>query len=312
MQRGHVPPQRRCRLGSVPPLGSLLRPVPRALLLSRFLGALCVSWGSVAVEELGCHVPLVLRAPGLGRGGRGGPGGDGGVGGRAVLLPVFEPEGVAAGRRGGGRLGRLRQGALGRVLGHLRQGHVVQFGGHLGPPEGSNVEDGLPLLDLLVDGELGAVRDGRPHKHFGPGASAGLGWGALRPLWGALGRAAVRGHGGEGQGPGVEVLPPVAEVRVGLLGAVGGGEGAGVEGGVGERLGGAAAGQGLVLGGLIPSVAVADVSLGGAVVLGVPAVPVVELAGLEAGNLLRVPQTFKQTLARTTLREELLRRGVKQ
>lgn len=87
-----------------------------------------------------------------------------------------------------------------------------------------------------------------------------------------------------------------------------GGEGAGVKGAVGKRLlvavrAAAAAVQRVtgVLTRFVPSAAqfaAADVCLCGAVVLGavvlgVPAVPVVELAGLEPGDLLRVSQTFK-------------------
>lgn len=96
---------------------------------------------------------------------------------------MFEAEGVAPGRRGGRGLGRLRDGALlRRVLGHLGEGHVVQLGRRLGPPEGVHLEDGLPLLDPLVDGELGEVRGRRSGNDFGPRAAAGLGRRALRPV----------------------------------------------------------------------------------------------------------------------------------
>lgn len=165
VDRGHVPPQRRCRFRPVPPFPPLLRPPSTPLLLG---GGLRLSRGSVGVIE------LAPRVGGLGRGGRRGARGDGGVRRRAVLLSMLEPERVASGRRGGRGLRRLGHGALRRVLGQLGQRHVVQLRGGVGSLERIRVEDGLPLFGSFIDGELSKLRNGSSRQDFGPRSSAGL------------------------------------------------------------------------------------------------------------------------------------------
>lgn len=106
------------------------------------------------------------------------------------------------------------------MLGQLGNGHVIQFWGHLRPPERAHIKDGFPLFGFFVDGQLGVLRNGSSHYHFRPSASTRLGWRALHSVHCCLGWAAVREHRGEGEGAMVELLPPVAEVRVGLGGSV--------------------------------------------------------------------------------------------
>lgn len=124
----------------------------------------------------------------------------------------------------------------------------------------------------------------------------------------------------------MEVLPPVAELLVRIRATVGGGGGgslagerAGVQRAVGEGLvvtmHAAAAVQGFACI-LTPFVtpgtqlAAANICLCGADVLRVPAVSGVDLTGLEPRDLVRVSQTFRQTLAGAALWEELSTRGV--
>lgn len=102
------------------------------------------------------------------------------------------------------------------MFGHLGKGHVVQFRGHLRPPESIQLKDGLPLFDSFVDGELGELRSRSSCYDFRPSASAGLGRRALRPVHCVLRGAVVRENRGEGEGVMGKLLPSVAKVRMGL------------------------------------------------------------------------------------------------
>lgn len=106
------------------------------------------------------------------------------------------------------------------MLGQLGNRHIIQFWGHLRPPESAHVKDGLSLFGFFVDGQLGVLGNGSSHYHFGPSASARLGWWALHSVHSCLRCAAFSEDRGEGEGAMVELLPPVAEVRVGLQGSV--------------------------------------------------------------------------------------------
>lgn len=98
----------------------------------------------------------------------------------------------------------------------------------------------------------------------------------------------------------VEILPHIAEVWVGLRGTVGRGEGTGVDRAVAERFVMAVhtVATAVQRAAFIPPVTAASVCLCGTIVLGaggpgVPAVPRVDLAGLQTGELFRVSYTFE-------------------
>lgn len=288
-------------------------------------------------------VPVPVSFPALVAGGGGGSAlplavrRDGAIGGGAALVLVFELEGVAAGGRGGRsrgwRGGRRRGegvglGGLWRVRGDgcsdLIGRHVLHLGrGSLGPLERVWVEDGLPLLGRLVDGELGrrgdwsrAVRRHRhpTHHHLGPRPPAVL---LVQPR---LHRHAVRGSERfEGQrggrlGVGAALLegagPIAARAQVG-----GRPQAAGVQGPSGEGLPEVAV-QLVRFRAALPPLPVdaagagaalaEDVGLRGAVVFEVAAVPRVDLRQVRAAiGLFR--QALKEVLARRAVREELLK-----
>lgn len=173
---------------------------------------------------------------GLGWGGWGSAGGNGGVWCWAVLLPMFKPERVTPGWWGGRSLRGIRYWTLWWMLGQLRERHIVQFWGHLRPPESVHIKYGLPLFGLFVDGQLGALNKRSSYYDFRPCASTRLCWWALHPVNSRLRRAAVRQRRGEGEGALVELMPSVAQVWMRLWGSVGNGKRTGVQRSGGKQL----------------------------------------------------------------------------
>lgn len=292
--RCHITSQRGCRFWPVPPFPPLLCPSSTPLFIN---GCFCLSWRSLDVIELVSHLSLGL-ACGLCWGGWGSAGGDGGVWCWAVLLSMFEPERVTPGWWGGRCLCRFRHGALWGVLGQLGKRHVVQLRGDLRSLKCIHIKDGLPLFGSFIDGELSKLRNRGSCYDFRPRSSTGLWLQALHVIDGILRWAAVWEHRVKGIMR-VELLSHIAEVRVGLWGTVGRGKGTGVYRAVGERFvmavhTVATAVQRVAF---IPPVTAAGVCLCGTIVLGagvpgVPAVPGVDLTGLQTGELFRVSYTF--------------------
>lgn len=301
-----VPSQCRSRLGPVAPLASILGSLPTPFLLAGSAALLC---GGVTVVVLVPWFHSVLGG-GSRRGGSGGrlagwsrrwAGGDGGIGCWAVLLPVFEAEGVTSSWRGGRGLGRLcHRALLQRVFGHVGERHVIQFGRCLRPAEGVHLKNGLPLLDPLVDGELSKVWSWHSGDDFRPRAAAGLRRRALRPVCHRRCRRGVqvRVTRSKGEGLMLKLLPPVADVRMWFWWAVGVQGAAGERSLVAARTAAAIRRVAAILAWLFPSFAVAALCLRGAaelgaVVPGAAAAPGVKLARLESRYLLRVSGAFE-------------------
>lgn len=236
----HVSTQRWSRFWSKSPLFLPHCPVRTTLVCGCFFGtALHLSWRSITVIKLTSCLSFILWSSRLTRRSRRSISGDGRVWGRAVLMPMFEPERVTSSRRGGRGLGRLGHWALWRVFGELGNRHVIQLWLHLRSPEHVHIEDGLPLFGFFVDGQLGVLRDWSTSYYFRPCASTWLGWRVLysfqslgsHPWWGAL-----SDHSGECVWSMLNVLPPVADVWMRFWGGVWCGERARVQRAVGEGL----------------------------------------------------------------------------